>query len=512
MKKIFSWIIFLTLWIGIVFAANNFTRTWNNWDANVSTSSVANDVLTINGRLDIEPSTSSDYINNNYRWKISWTITSQLFGDFTVPTLKLLFDTTSVNSLCGSSLEQYKFETGTVITSPFWWDMVIQSDSFFCSNQYTYINLKSDSLWNKEIWDSWQTTTSDDFGKQQIAISWIAKLKGTTDDEILARWDQNVNTVSIDTQSKILAKAIINKNVYSVMKNLLNNTTLNKATTSDSISNDFRNNTNKNAYYLYDYSSQSDEVIKIDVSIDASWVYKNKWKIFSIEWWGDWKIWVKWKNTLIMQWWNVYINANIYNINDNSLLVIVSKKSKTWKWWNIYIDPDVTNIDAVLIAEGSLISAFIPSASSWKQIQTIASYKNNLRKQLLIYGSVLSSNSVWTDIIPYWADYYQKLPSNTMTDSIYDLWNLRTFNLNYWVWDVDWDWTDDDTRLYPIDWSWWYKEYAWAWRCKWYNQWTPWYNALNCDSSLRTSKKKNPLIIEYNSHIKQISPYILQQH
>jgi hypothetical protein len=48
--------------------------------------------------------------------------------------------------------------------------------------------------------------------------------------------------------------------------------------------------------------------------------------------------------------------------------------------------------------------------------------KNNLRKQLLIYGSILSSNTVGSDSIPYGADYYEKsdyVPAELT--NIYDL-------------------------------------------------------------------------------------------
>ncbi len=208
---------------------------------------------------------------------------------------------------------------------------------------------------------------------------------------------------------------------------------------------------------------------------------------------------------------NIYYHSFfIYNIDDSdSLLVIASKKSKTWKWGNIYIHPDVTNIDAVLVADRSLISMGKDHLSN-NEIYIAEDNPNQLRTQLLIYGSVLSSNSVWTNIIPYWADYYETLTNNEMNSSIYDLWNLRTFNLNYWTGSVDGD-TLDSNKIYPIIWST-YLPYAWAWRCKWYNKWSPWYNSSDCELLLRKSEKKNPLIIEYNPHIKQIAPYILQQH
>jgi hypothetical protein len=48
--------------------------------------------------------------------------------------------------------------------------------------------------------------------------------------------------------------------------------------------------------------------------------------------------------------------------------------------------------------------------------------KNNLRKQLLVYGSILSSNTVGSDIVPYGADYYENSSYSPVSlTNIYDL-------------------------------------------------------------------------------------------
>ena len=76
-KIIFSSIIFLLIWVSTAFAINNYIKKWYNWDANRSTSLSANDIFTLSWRLDIEPSDTTKYLNQDYRWKITWTVNSK---------------------------------------------------------------------------------------------------------------------------------------------------------------------------------------------------------------------------------------------------------------------------------------------------------------------------------------------------------------------------------------------------------------------------------------------------
>ena len=494
-KKILIWIALFIFGIWISFAAvNNFFKTWKNWDANISSSDPANDTFTLSWRLDLQPSRTQEY-DNGYRWKVTWTIESNLFWLFNIIDkldLKYYrdFDKSSDAWKCWAWEEPFEiYEITWAINSPFWWEMQIQSDSYFCSNQYTYLKLKSDSLWEKEVWNSgWnQNNLANDFDKQEIIISGIAKI--IWDKDILAMWDDNINDIYVNKNSKIIAKTIVNKNIVKLTRGLTAKTNL-----SLNFQNNWENTPNivinweKIFYYKFTWT----KIIDFN-----STSYINEWKNLEIKW----KI--EWINTVIVEWWNIYIKDNLYHkdLDDKSnILVLVAKRNKeTWNWWNIYIDPSVTNIDAVIIADGSLISM------NWTDINTVTDSVSALRKQLLIYGSILSSNSIWTDKLVFWNDYYKKLAVDTMVDNIYDLWNLRTFNLNYWSWDIDGDWFDDNTKLVPIDDTiTTYKQYAWAGGCKWFN----W---VDCDSNLRKSPKTNPIIIEYNSNIKIINPKILQK-
>ncbi len=477
------------LWFWVVFAANNYFKEWYNWDANVAqnaTESNPNDLFKLIWRLDLEDSRTNNYINNWYRWKITWTIISDLFWDFAIKNSFNLYYKEDYNSSYDcwtweTPLEIYNIEWS--IESSFWWELSIMNWSYFCSNQYTNIKFNSNSLWDKDIWTI-QWNLVDDFWKQEIYITWIANLKW--DLEILDRGDQDINKVKVSVSSKTVIKKDINKNIFRLFK-----THLDFVNNTSNIITDF-NNVNVENYYLYNFEWEN-QILNFEW-----WDYINKWK--SLQIWNNWawKIWIEWIHTVIVQSWNIYINSNLYNENDNSLLLLIAKKWNN-KGWNIYIDPDVTNIDAVLFADWSLISL------EWNNIQSINdnSQKNNLRKQLLIYGSVVSSNNVWTDKIPYWADYYENslYPGDIMSWNIYDLWNLRTFNLNYWE---AWSNCTNQTKLAPIDWYWNYIEYSWAWKKKCYNTDNP-------DVDLRGSSKRNPLIIEYNSRIKFINPSILKK-
>ena len=493
MKKIIYLWLFLILWIWLVFASGKLLKTWNNWDAHVSSSNLANDVFTLSWRLDLEDSRTSLY-NNWYRWKITWEVISQLYWIFNIesPWFKLDFSSSNPGSVeCWESWVLEKYSISWKIKSNNWWELIIQSWSYFCSNQYVYLKFKSNSIWEKEIWN-WTTQSDlvDDFWKQEIAISWITKLKGSTNSEILNRWDWKFNNLWVSISSKTITNKNISKNIFNLFRTYKSYIKINEY-----YLNNFNNssivNNNWEKFYLYDYMWQTE-------NISFNWNnYINKWKILTL--WNDWnsKIKINWKNTIIVRWWNIYINSNLYNENDNnSLLVLVAKRDKNfWNWWNIYINPDVTNIDAVLIADGSLMTM------AWNKILDPYNYKNSIRKQLLIYGSVLSSNVVWSDKIPYWADLYENGYNFINNDNIYDLWNLRTFNLNYgW-----WEWTDPDcdnpNKLTPIN-TW---KYSWAWRKECYidDLW---------DSDLRKSTKKNPLIIEYNNMLQFNSPYILKSN
>jgi hypothetical protein len=108
---------------------------------------------------------------------------------------------------------------------------------------------------------------------------------------------------------------------------------------------------------------------------------------------------------------------------------------------------------------------------------------------------------VGSDSIPYGADYYEKsdyVPAELT--NIYDLWNLRTFNLDLWKTGKT---CEDGTKLSPINGYWDFLTYAWAGkkRC---------YITDGVDAWLRQSDKTNPLIVEFNPNISKLKLKILQ--
>ena len=474
------------LWIWFVFALNNFFPGWDNWDAN-STDLLANDKWSVLWRLDLEDSLSADY-DLWKRWIITWTIESELFWLFIIQTeLELTSSIKAIPNECLDSLEVY--DISWLISSSSWWDFTIQANSFFCSNQHIYISFDSDSLWLKDVWNMLQWNLVDNFDKQKIAISGITTIKWD-ENNILNRENNPIDDIYLDTNKKVLSKSLINKNIVKYTN------WLTPETVSDLISFDFNNSWSDEKIFYYDYIWQTENII-------FNWnTYINKWKNLTI--WNSLagKIWVSWKNTVIAMNANIHITDDIYNTNDNSsLLVLIAKRdSETWNGWNIYIDPSVTNIDAVLISDGSIISM-----QSW-EIQYVWDVWiiNNLRKQLLIFGSIISSNNIWSNTLVYWTDLYENpaMVNNELLDNIYDLWNLRTFNLNYGEALTN---CDDQNELAPIDWFWDFITNAWAW-------WKNCYITDLKDPDLRESDKKNPIIIEYNSNIQLLNPVILSSN
>lgn len=489
MKKIKKYLLFpiivVLLGTSIIYAANNYFRNWINSD---TVNWLNNDTWTLSWRLDLEDSLSALYATWR-RWLITGTVESTLFWLFDIdntPWLVLSESSKIIPATCWTSFEVY--DINWTVTSPFWWLLTVQTWSYFCSDQYIEMEFYSDSLWSKDIWWTWSLWwPTNVFIKQKVWISGISSIKWDLDN-ILAQTD-NINELDYWVSSKAVVKQNINRRVFDILKTYKNQLITNIYSINNI--NFFNNTTTLDEYHLYDYAWQNESLTF------GWWSYKNDWKTLNI--WNDWngKIAITWKNTLIVNSWNVYINTNLYNYDTESVLVIVARKWINWEGWNVYINNDVTNIDAIIMAEGSILSR------KGTKILQIPDDKDDLRKQLLIYWSVFSANSIWTDIVPYWADYYGDYPSNIMSWNIYDLANLRVFNLNYWT---VWSACPNDLDLVPIDWiTWtWVLEYAWAWRKQCYN-------SDSIDAWLRGSDRRNPIIIDYNPKVTSIDMYILKK-
>ena len=488
---IFAFIILLFIVLGTAVNGENFfMKVWKNWDANVWSSQPVNDEWQVVWDLIVEDSRSIAY-KSWKRWNIEGLIHSDLYGEFSINSIELSFlSKTPTQAGCADSLEVYK--VSWEVTSVFWGKMRIKNNSYFCSNQYTYLHFESDTLGSKEIWEHGQVASGDVFWKQEIAISWIAKLDKTKDtsDSILTRGDDNIEDIYIDDSVQTYIKRDINKNIFKIINEFKAKGKI--ISSSFNYHSNFNSISSQEKVYVYDYSAKS-QTIKLNGR-----EYINKWKNLQIWSTPEWITKVNGKHVVIVNEWNLFINSNIDNWDDTKdLLVLIAKRWTTGKGWNIYIHPDVTNIDAVMIADGSLLSL------KWDKLQDISniSMKNNLRKQLLIYGSILSSNTVGSDSIPYGADYYEKSDYVPVElTNIYDLWNLRTFNLDLWKTGKT---CEDGTKLSPINGYWDFLTYAWAGkkRC---------YITDGVDAWLRQSDKTNPLIVEFNPNISKLKLKILQ--
>jgi hypothetical protein len=131
-----------------------------------------------------------------------------------------------------------------------------------------------------------------------------------------------------------------------------------------------------------------------------------------------------WYETLVVENWNVIITGSgKLNPSKSKLWIIVLKDSydvtKDWETqWNVYIWKDVTEINAIIYADWALRSA----DAGWKAYD-----ESNLWKQLTIYGSVFTRNTIW------WVSSKSNgdsriLPGWQKTDN-YDL--AKTYDLNF---------------------------------------------------------------------------------
>jgi hypothetical protein len=114
--------------------------------------------------------------------------------------------------------------------------------------------------------------------------------------------------------------------------------------------------------------------------------------------------------TLLVRGGNLYIRNNIYLDDDVNLGIIMLKSRDSNKWdqeGNIFIHPEVTNIEAVIYAEGSIMSAIDDSGDGVIQENEIfdgfTGNTTTFANQLLIKGSIVSQNTAGTSgdhIIP----------------------------------------------------------------------------------------------------------------
>ncbi len=160
-----------------------------------------------------------------------------------------------------------------------------------------------------------------------------------------------------------------------------------------------------------------------------------------------WDIMLSWDNlwyeTIIIEDWNLTIYWDYLNKSGSKLWIIMIKSDSSDKTkWNIYIKPEVKYINAIIYADGSLVS--VDNSANlyfWDSVKRT----KDLQRQLVIKWSVFTDNTIWWAIL--WASNVFILPWWETTINFdeamkYDLNYIRRWNI-WWDWlDTNWDWND----------------------------------------------------------------------
>jgi len=491
----------------------SWTDNWNYFDRYEFNTNINNNIYVL--LTDKFSSLYNDWyrisIFQNYDWwnqwydsytnVWTWVLKSELYWDFYLKNnLKLLNDNT-INSNCNNVSYSYSWS----FYSPSFWDLYIQNWSYYCPLSWSSsLILNSNLLWNITI--SWNDlnnnklisnsrgeliNVSDNmiFDDKKISVNWLQNINNKNS---LNSDYSNDNSVNIDYWVE-WKMAEFNKNIN---KNLIKYT---KWITplKDNINDTQLNWFSKKIHY-YDFENQED--------LNYNHL-NNKWVILTIwTWWPEStfnNMWVSWQKLLYVKWWNIYINADISNNSNTSQLVIVVKRDPNNRknWWNVYINPWVTNIDAVIIADWSIISF------NWNNTLNTDTDSNLLKKQLLIYWSISTKNTFWKDIATYWTDDYISNWWITWNNiNTYNLAKLRSFqtmlNDDVSISDCRYNWS---SKIVSMSNTWtWALEYAFAWKKK----------CFSTDLTLnwlRWTEKLTPLVIEYNPRIQTNTHFILKK-
>lgn len=475
-----------------------------NWSSSFN---VSNDSSNVSITLDanIVPKDSDMYKKDNARMYISsGTLVSEVYGTFTNSWTIYLYN--YWNSYCWNEPTYDFWSTGYDFYNDEWWKWykIKYYDSYLCPDSWEiHITLtKTDSdIWFESIaidsWtvnydeiivvdNNWNEVTLDDrilFSDNRFAFDGMTNNEVDINNEY-TWWSDNqqkansVNGLDYGGWYDASWYALLMRNLSKNIVKYTNWLTWEKSlTTLNSFSKEFT---------LYDYSWMEDSTASNQ---------QNKWKILTLE--NSNGIEVSWQKNLIVKWWNLYIKSDIYNKDKNSLLVIVVQRdlNKRKNGWNVYIDPSVTNIDAVIISEWSILSF------NWTSVVTTSS---SLKNQLLIYWSIATRNSIWENKTVYWSDHYVLKNSEEEDVYLYNLENLRYFQIGKSdqldetdpCYDSDWK----IVALYSVNTS---LQNAFAWKKECY---------LNDETSsnLRSTFRTASTVVEYNPSIQNLSPKLLK--
>lgn len=289
-------------------------------------------------------------------------------------------------------------------------------------------------MWNNLVryyltsWDDWDNMDSVTLSWETLDTLWLTVVW-------TLQWQWKANLTGQDENFSALQKANLKKLVRKNAYNLINN--INPWVT------------NNIKYVEWNFT----------LNTDPNWAY----------------------STLIVKNWNLSITTDI----KSTLGIIVLKDnysidtdSQNWGMWNVLIWKDVSYLNTIIYSDWALFS--LDPNKSYTTYQSDSSQRtSDLQKQLVIFWSIFTRNTVWWSILAGTSEY--QLPwGKTTTDYdksfIYDLNYIRRWN-NWWdTGDIDWNWV-------PDDWDW--------------NQYNKWFN--------------DPLVVIYNSKIATNPPKWFEQ-
>lgn len=512
-------IAFSILWffaISAITYATITTYTWVNSDAGTTN----NDTWTFSvSNIEIY---NKEWAPGTHMWNINWEIESDLFGEFNTSPVSLDLIESSLTN-CWAWGKTYTISWS--IESEYFWTMSTTLDSIYCPWKALWENVTlkftSSLLWVKNVsWSLTWTTVANIFDKQQVAIIWATSVKWDLSWLESETWNKEINTIDASSLDKSKLWANINKNIANITRSLTAETD-----TSFDLNNDWTDLTwGKYFYYDYEWVTTGTDNgygnVWANLTIGSGVNFSNAATIESSI--TDFA----WNSTVIVKWWNVYINSDL--VNSKWLTTIIAKRVGD-NGWNIYVDPDVTNIDAILIADGSLLSYREWSWILNRNYSSLLSW--TLSRQLYIYGSIFTKNVIGSAEAPYGSDaYIDGTTFSDKDDNDFNLANMRQFQTRYasnfpnvdacgWSDKTLWTWGYSSTaNLDSI------KEYAWAWKMKCFNakvnssiltkaNYTSDYAPVSTPvSGLRTTWRTESIIIEYNPKLQTEAPYILKSN
>lgn len=177
--------------------------------------------------------------------------------------------------------------------------------------------------------------------------------------------------------------------------------------------------------------------------------------------------------TLVVEW-NVYIDWNILDTDNNGMLGIIAL-SKNGVGGNIYIDPSVRDIHAILYADRSVLSY-----DGTKEFDGTNSSAAELANQLYIRGSVFSENTIGgSRKTPISCPYFVNVACTQDVAQKYDMNYLR----RYFIYDSNLSGTIQPTIDSPAN-----------------------LGSRSQGGDIGTWYETYPVIIDYNSRIQQTPP------